>query len=405
MKNILYVSMCLPYQAASHAGGKTVFFYMNRFAGENDIKVKVVCKVRESERGELLKQYDRYELYPICMPTDKIRRLFAYAGSGWSKVNPLNRYGNTLTAYIYAKFYDMLSHLKEIGFRPDAIILEWTEMVLYVDKVKNLFPDAYIVASEHDVKFQSLYRKYALEKNPVKRIYRYILFKNMEERELDALAKADLVVVQSEKDKAILEDNGIPSDKQTVILPFYMNPASHWSGLGTCNIAMFGDMGREENYMSAMWFIENVFEYLPDKGIGFYIIGGRPDKKLLRYQSERIIVTGFVDDVFAYLDKCFCMVAPLQLGAGIKVKCLEAISYGMPLLANQVAIEGIDARDGEDFLFCEDAESFKNNVLKLYRDVDLQRSLSRHAISYGEIRLDLDKSYEIYVGKLREGWS
>lgn len=405
MKNILYVSMCLPYQAASHAGGKTVFFYMNRFAGEDDIKVKVVCKVRESEIRELRSQYNGYDLYPICMPTDKIKKLSAYAGSVCSKVNPFRRYGNTLTAYIYAKFYDVLSHLKKTGFRPDAIILEWTEMVLYIDKIKSLFPDAYIVASEHDVKFQSLYRKYILEKNPIKRIYKHILFKNMEKHELDALVKADLVVVQSEKDKAILEDNRIPPDKQMVILPFYMDSTSHWSGLGTSNIAMFGDMSREENYLSAIWFIENVFDHIPDKGIGFYIIGGKPDKKLLKYQSERIIVTGFVDNVFAYLNQCFCMVAPLRLGAGIKVKCLEAISYGMPLLANQIAIEGIDAKNGEEFLFCEDAESFKSNILKLYKDIDLQRSLSQHAILYGKTKLNLDKSYKTYIGKLREGWS
>lgn len=403
MKNVLYVSMCLPCQTASHAGGKTVFFYMNRFAREDDIKVTVVCKVRESERGELEKRDNIYELHPICMPEHKVKKLFAYIISIWSKINPFGKYGNTLTAYIYGKFYNTLLHLKENGYKPDVIILEWTEMVLYIDKIKLLFPDAFIVASEHDVKFQALCRKYMLERNSINRIYKYIAFKNMKKYELSALAKADLVAIQSEKDKAILVDNRIPSCKQTVILPYYMGSKSHWSGLGTHNIVMYGDMGREENYLSAIWFIENVFLQIPNEGMNFYIIGGRPDKKLQKYKSERIIVTGYVDDIFAHFNRCFCMVAPLQLGAGIKVKCLEAISYGIPLLANRIAIEGINVRNGEEFLFCEDAANFKKNILRLHKDTDLQKILSEHAVSYGKIEMNLDKSYERYLKELRKG--
>lgn len=43
--------------------------------------------------------------------------------------------------------------LKRSGYMPDVIVLEWTNIVLEIEKIKAIFPDAKYVASEHDVSF------------------------------------------------------------------------------------------------------------------------------------------------------------------------------------------------------------------------------------------------------------
>ena len=403
MKNILCISMCLPYKEVSHAGGKTVNYYLSRFAKEENIKVTVVCKVREKEIALINDKYNNeFDVYYVQMPGNKALQIFAYGRSIWSKINPFSRYGNTLTFYIYSQYFKKLSKLKKNGYVPDIIILEWTEMVLCIEKIKKYFPDSKIIASEHDVKFQSEQRKYNKETNILNKTYRFCVFKNMKKKELAALKKADLIVTQSEKDKAILQKNGIISEKQFVISPYYMRSKKSWNGIGAKNIAIYGDMSRPENYESAIWFIENVFNKIKVDEIKLYIIGGGPADRLKKFDSEKIIITGFVDDVFSYFDNCFCMVVPLQTGAGIKVKCLEAISFGIPLIANDIAIEGIALEDEKNFLYCKSCEDFLYNILKLYKDFSMQRKLSSNAKDFANCNLNIDNSYREYFRQVRK---
>lgn len=58
------------------------------------------------------------------------------------------------------------------------------------------------------------------------------------------------------------------------------------------------------------------------------------------------------------------MVAPLVLGAGIKVKIIEALSSGIPVLTNEIGIEGIHAETGRDYLLCRTPEEYAEAIQK-----------------------------------------
>ena len=304
--------------------------------------------------------------------------------------------------YIYSQYLKTLKSLKKTGYKPDVIILEWTEMVLFINEIKSIFPDAYIIASEHDVKFQSECRKYLAEKNKIKKLYKKIKYMSMKKKEICALNLANLIVTQSNKDKKILENNGIEASRQIVISPYYMSAKEIWRGQGKEGIAVYGDMSRPENYESAIWFIENVFKKIENKDIKLYVIGANPVEKLNKYNSNKIIITGFVENVFEYLNNCFCMVAPLQIGAGIKVKCVEAISYGIPLIANDIAVEGIAIEDRKDYLHCTSCDEFLSSIHELYGNIELQYSLSINARNFSKKNLNMEDSYREYYHKIRE---
>ena len=205
MKNILCVSMCLPYKNVPHAGGKTLNYYLSRFADEDGYNITLVCKVHKNEKENVISKCNsKFDIYPIEMPTNKINKFFVYATSLWSKISPFNKYGNTLTSYIYSQYFRQLEELKKCGYRPDVIILEWTEIGLCIEKIKDIFPNAIVYISEHDVKFQAAQRKYILEKRALKKIYKHIRYITMKHNELAAVNKADLVITQSNKDKDIL---------------------------------------------------------------------------------------------------------------------------------------------------------------------------------------------------------
>ena len=58
---------------------------------------------------------------------------------------------------------EQLNSMKKEGYTPDVIVLEWTPIVLLADMIKEIFPQAKLVASEHDVTFLGYYRKYKYE--------------------------------------------------------------------------------------------------------------------------------------------------------------------------------------------------------------------------------------------------
>jgi len=128
---------------------------------------------------------------------------------------------------------------------------------------------------------------------------------------------------------------------------------------------MRGAMGRIENGLTAIWYIEKVMPELSDTNVRFIIAGSHPSEKLRSYANERVVVTGFVDSIDEYFEKSLYFVAPLVLGAGIKVKVLEALSSGIPVLTNEIGIEGIPAQNKKHYLFCKQPEDYAEAIHKI----------------------------------------
>jgi glycosyltransferase involved in cell wall biosynthesis len=156
------------------------------------------------------------------------------------------------------------------------------------------------------------------------------------------LKKFDKIFAFNNKELKLRTNNGINESLIKVIIPYFKNIS--FTDDKKNLILFYGSMGRKLNYLAAIWFIENVF-YLLNNDFIFVILGSNPHPDLLKYKSERIIITGYQTDVKSYFEKALCLVAPLERGAGIKVKVLKALSAGIPVLGTEVAREGIDVSD------------------------------------------------------------
>ena len=71
--------------------------------------------------------------------------------------------------------------------------------------------------------------------------------------------------------------------------------------------------------------------------------------------DEHVIVHGYVEDIAPYMDGCRVSVAPLRYGAGVKGKVNMAMSYGLPVVATPIAVEGMHVEAGEDVMVATDA--------------------------------------------------
>lgn len=399
-RKILFISMCLPFDKAFHAGGKTFNYYINQFANDDDNEVTLIAKVLPEEEKYIDSINGNINLYTVATPKNKIKKIFSYVKSLNSKLNPFYKYGNVLTKEIYNQIFDRVLFMKKNSYQPDVVVLEWTSMLLFIDKIKKVFPNAVYVASEHDVSFLGYERKYYAAKKLFKRIYAKAAYDSLKKHEIDAINSCNLVVTHNNKDRELLIKNEINESKLGVITPYYDKFPSTKRTPQKGNIIFYGAMNRVENSSSAIWFIENVMPLLNDYDIHFTIIGNKPPRELLDRANEKITVTGFVDDPAPYFENAMCLVAPLLLGAGVKVKIIEGLSSGVPVITNAIGIEGIDAEDGKEYFFATSPEEYAEIIIKMMNgSIDLSE-MSANAHKLIEEKYDLNKSYDNYSKRI-----
>jgi len=373
--NVMWISPYVPYDTVRHAGGQTENFYLKGLVEDSEFDVFLLsfANLEELERIDLDKYNIRNRIFMNY--TGKISRYFWLVINKFRHYNIFSRMGMLSVQYeLYIKRF-----LKNnVTVEPDVVILHWTHMVLLAPYIKRIFPKTCIVCIEEDVSFQSYERMWQKEENTILKIIRKKIFINRKAGELYSLKFSDAILVNNQKDFNLLRDNGIDVDLWKWSVFFHNYGCINYLG-DTKDILFYGAMDRKENYLSAIWFIENVMPLLKRYKMRFVIMGNNPIKKLYSYQNEHVIVTGFVDDPTVYFRKSLCLVAPLVLGAGIKVKILESFSAGIPVLTNKIGIEGIPAVDGKDYILCETPQDYSSGIIKLLHDNSFKKSLSSSA--------------------------
>ncbi len=116
----------------------------------------------------------------------------------------------------------------------------------------------------------------------------------------------------------------------------------------------YGAWNRAENSAGLEWFLENVYPKLPSSAdFQFVVIGGGMSEQLKSKISvyENFKILGFVEAPVVEIAKCQALVAPLFKGAGVKVKVIDSLSSGTPVIGTEVAFEGIEDNDKNPLFF------------------------------------------------------
>ncbi len=128
------------------------------------------------------------------------------------------------------------------------------------------------------------------------------------------------------------------------------------------HILHIGTMYWQPNIDAVEWFIGQVFPLIkaekPD--VQFDVLGARPSQKLLAMNGNNsgIHVTGYVADPADFISKAGVMVVPLLAGGGMRVKILNALAQGLPIVTTSLGCEGIDVVPGVHLLVADEPSGF-----------------------------------------------
>ena len=203
------------------------------------------------------------------------------------------------------------------------------------------------------------------------------------ERELALIQASDVTVVVSPVEKALLAREA-PEARVEVVSNVHELAGCRRGFAERKGIWFVGGYQHPPNVDAAVWFAHEILPLiqteLPD--LVFHLVGSKapPQVKALG-DLPGIQFHGFVHDIEPFLDGCRLAVAPLRYGAGVKGKVNMSMSYGQPVVATPIAVEGMFAEAGRDVLVAQTPADFAAEVIRAYRDPVLWDNLSARGLA------------------------
>jgi glycosyltransferase involved in cell wall biosynthesis len=194
--------------------------------------------------------------------------------------------------------------------------------------------------------------------------------------EESALRSFDAVAVVSDTDRARL---GSAQEAKILICPNGWD-AAELIPVGEEKIVAFvGLLGWGPNADAAVWLAKEVWPAVHSRvpGAKLLLVGRDPSAQVLDLRSESIDVTGSVPDVRPYLARARVTTAPLRAAGGSRLKILEALASGRPVVATSTGAEGLTDLIGSGIVVADSAAATSDAVVALLENRERAEALGK----------------------------
>ncbi len=365
---ILFLSRWYPYPIDN--GAKIRIFYLLKYLAEqHDVDLLAFSdEPVDAKRREALLSYCREV------------RVFPY-----KKFQPTNL--KALTGYfskVPRAYLDTYSPQVDVAVRHlaqkhhyDVVIASQIDMALY----GLLVPDAVKIFEE--IEITTIYDRYHKQTGKLARFRAGLTWRKLS-RFIDYLLgqyQAGTVVSENE---AELVRSVLTNDHAIAVIPNGFE-VDQDIGQGVTkepySMIYSGALSYSANFDAVAYFLAEIFprirrEYPQAK---LYITGkldGVPIETLP--QQEGVEFTGYVEDIQAKVAGSKVCVVPLRVGGGTRLKVLEALALGTPIVSTSKGVEGLDVSNGIELLISDDPQGFAHAVGRLFDDGELYEKLAHH---------------------------
>ena len=99
-------------------------------------------------------------------------------------------------------------------------------------------------------------------------------------------------------------------------------------------------------------------------------------------ENDSIHHLGFVDNKFEFLANNGILLAPIKSGSGVRIKIIEALSIGVPVITTEIGAKGIPAQDNFGLWVCKTDKEFVENSIVLAQNKEKRQELSKQAMEF-----------------------
>jgi glycosyltransferase involved in cell wall biosynthesis len=252
----------------------------------------------------------------------------------------------------------------------DLLQVEYQQMVPLVLNV----PAKQSVLDLHNVE-SSLVASYAGARRGIPAAFFRAEAAALRRMERRTIGSFDHVVVVSEKER-----DRLPRGARSVLVcPNGREPSTVLPEASDPTVAFVATMGWAPNVDAALWLAQDIWPTVVARvpQARLLLVGKDPAPAVLALANDTIEVTGTVDDVRPYLAQARVVVAPLRAGGGTRLKIMEALDFGRPLVATSVGCEGMEDLIGRGVVVADAAPALAGAIADLLLDPAHAAALGR----------------------------
>jgi sugar transferase (PEP-CTERM/EpsH1 system associated) len=267
----------------------------------------------------------------------------------------------------------------------DIVQIESIHLMSYLPIIAAARQRPLIICDWHNIESELMGRYSEREPNVLKRAYAGKTARLMGEFERRAMHEFDAHITVSWRDaqqlRTLNPDARVLVIENGVDTAYYEETAA--SGSLAANkpkrIVFVGSMDYHANIDGAVSFARDVWPGLRNRHpeVIFTIVGRDPAPEVRELRSTPgIKVTGTVDDVRPFYREALAAVVPLKVGGGSRLKILEAMAAGVPVVSTTLGAEGLDVHDGEDILIADTDEQLSEKIISVIESKELRQRIS-----------------------------
>lgn len=365
---VLLLTQVLPYPPDSGPKVKTynMIKYLSR---HHDLTLVSFVRGNQNEHVRQLEQYCR-SIHTVQMKRSLLRDVW-YMGLSLLTCQPF---------MMIRDDHRTMRHLVD-GLRNDqsfdVVHADQLNMAQYAKRVPNTFK----VLDQHNALWL-LYKRLweTMPRGPRKKLLErdWRLLKSYEGR---LVQEFDAVLAVSREDRnALQEATGSLLDITVVPIAVDTQEARVIDRTPGPYILHIGTMYWPPNIDAMKWFVKQVYPLIREQrtDVQLDIVGAYPPSEIitLSNNSPGTNVAGYVEDPKPYLQRAALTIVPLLAGGGMRVKILDSLARGIPIVSTTLGCEGIDVSPEKDILVADTPEAFAAQVLRVLNDPSLAEKLS-----------------------------
>jgi glycosyltransferase involved in cell wall biosynthesis len=366
---LLFLCRFLPHPKVRDSGGQDVYHYIASLSERHSVSLIAFATPQQEDAIASMRSICEEVVTVPYHPHALLPRLWR----AWWRLWMPRVYGRVVSLRYRRSLRALLTRTQI-----DLVIVDGM-MAQY----GNLIRRAKRVLDEIDVYSVIAYHIYRNEKRLLPRAWAMLDWLRQQVLELYYAATYDGILVRSKKDRDFLS-NFIPEQNIVVLSPWFEGldalreiPLRRPQGN---KLLFMGAMNLPANVEAVSYFVHEILplirQQVPD--VEFHIVGSAPVLNVQRLAAEEgVIVTGEVEDLAPYYERCAVNVVPLLRGGGIIVKTLNGMAAGRPTVATSIGNSGTGAQPGRDLLIVGNSpQSFASTVINLLLDQQLWQEIA-----------------------------
>ena len=358
---ILFITPYLPSETSGHAGAQLISRNISMLAKNHEITLASFIDSDESSMTtDLISK--GIDVHTILYPRNQ-KSMIGKISSGIRNSVAMFNYLKGKEPFFFAKYKrknmeNLISKLVNEN-RFDLVQVEYNVMHHYKKQIKNI-PSVIVF---HDISTKVHERGIINGDSTHKKSFE--IAKRLEPEIGD---KFDTVITLTEEDKLYLANLGCETKIQ--VIPPQINVPNIDKIAKTPNsICFVGSYNREPNIQAVEILINEVFPKI-SCSVSLNIVGKGLGRKIIQtiHNLEGVNYLGFVDDIDSFIASQMLMVAPIHMGAGLKMKITHSLACGTPVLTTPIGAEGINIGSENGLWIEESIEALSEKCLELMKN-------------------------------------